>query len=249
MKWLMKGWVNNMKCKKCGSNLEIDSEVCPYCGMVNPIAQKHREDMKKYSADYEETKDQVITKSKKVNNRSIRIAVIAITALLIGTSVILDSFVVSLRFKHQRNLRREDSDKYYAEVEQLISSEDYFKISEIVLAHDLNRHFDDSDSLLMATCEYRSLYDNVMKALEEHSYSSDRYAGYISQNIVNIDNAIYRSEPESAEWKKYSEDLLKDTQLLLKVYLNISEEQYRELIKMDNNKRVAVLTEVLDEVR
>lgn len=238
-----------MNCRVCGSHLDIDTEVCPYCNTVNPIAKKHREDMKKYSADYAETKDQVITKSRKVNNRSLRIAVIAITILLLGTSIILDKSVVTLRFRHQSDLRKKDPDKYYSEIDKLIVDDDYFAIAQIASAHDLLWTYDDKSEILRATVSYRSLYENIMKALEENSYSSDKYAGSISQCIVDIDNYIYHADPENAEWEEYSENLLADTKLLLRVYLNVSEEQYRELIKMDNNERIAALTEVLDEVR
>ena len=30
-----------MKCKKCGADLKLSDEVCPYCGAVNYAAKRH----------------------------------------------------------------------------------------------------------------------------------------------------------------------------------------------------------------
>lgn len=68
-----------MKCKNCGSNLEIENAYCPYCGRENPFAKKHRDDMKKYASDYNSTKDEVISRSRNVNTKAVKAAVIALT--------------------------------------------------------------------------------------------------------------------------------------------------------------------------
>ena len=38
---------------------------CPYCGAKNPVAQKHREDMKRYADDYKKTKEEVKERLKE----------------------------------------------------------------------------------------------------------------------------------------------------------------------------------------
>ena len=38
-----------MKCKKCGADLKLSDEVCPYCGAVNYAAKRHIRDRKFYA--------------------------------------------------------------------------------------------------------------------------------------------------------------------------------------------------------
>ena len=49
-----------MKCPNCGSNLTIDDEVCSFCGVANPHARTHREEMRRFKKDYDRTKSEVI---------------------------------------------------------------------------------------------------------------------------------------------------------------------------------------------
>ncbi len=44
-----------MKCPNCGANLTIDDEVCSFCGVENPYAEKHREEMRKFTRDFNRT--------------------------------------------------------------------------------------------------------------------------------------------------------------------------------------------------
>ena len=44
-----------MKCKKCGADLKLSDEVCPYCGAVNYAAKRHIRDRKFYAQDYQST--------------------------------------------------------------------------------------------------------------------------------------------------------------------------------------------------
>lgn len=48
-----------MKCKKCGADLKLSDEVCPYCGAVNYAAKRHIRDRKFYAQDYQSTHKQV----------------------------------------------------------------------------------------------------------------------------------------------------------------------------------------------
>lgn len=245
-----------MKCKSCGANLQIDNEVCPYCGIANPVAKKHREDMKKYSKDYSKTKKEVITKSKKVNERSVRIAVGAITFAAVLLSVFLDTSEVSVRHRLKNKAMTKDHEKYYAMVEDLIQYDDYFKISELVHAHNL---YDSSITplgyaeLLRADTNYASLCSNIMKALEADDAHIDTYASYISHNLWYVDiylhdNDVY-SKVYDAKWLKFADDLQRDTKLVLATFLNIPEEEYDELVKLSEAQRAVRIKEAIDEIK
>ena len=52
-----------MKCQCCGGNLNIEDKFCPQCGILNPFAVKHQEEMERYEDDYRQTKEDMLKRS------------------------------------------------------------------------------------------------------------------------------------------------------------------------------------------
>ena len=79
-----------MKCPNCGANLTIDDEVCSFCGMENPYAEKHREEMRQFKTDYNRTKSQVLEKTQNHSRFVVKVMLIAIM-VVINLLVLLNS--------------------------------------------------------------------------------------------------------------------------------------------------------------
>ena len=59
-----------IKCGFCGANIDINAEVCPYCGMKKSQFQAHREDMKKLQADYIKTKETAVKENVSFSKKA-----------------------------------------------------------------------------------------------------------------------------------------------------------------------------------
>ena len=72
-----------MKCQCCGGNLNIEDKFCPQCGILNPFAVKHQEEMERYEHDYRQTKEDMLKRSSIYNRRNLKITIIAVLITLI----------------------------------------------------------------------------------------------------------------------------------------------------------------------
>ena len=54
-----------IECDKCGANLTLDDEKCPYCNAINPDAIEHIRQLKLYQAKYATTE-----KRKKITGHN-----------------------------------------------------------------------------------------------------------------------------------------------------------------------------------
>ena len=72
-----------MKCEKCGANLEIEMQYCPFCGEPNHSAKQHRADMEKYEKRFRKTEREVAEQSHRFISKSVKITVIAVLAVII----------------------------------------------------------------------------------------------------------------------------------------------------------------------
>lgn len=242
-----------MKCSNCGNNLEIDNEVCPFCGSVNPIAKQHREDMKKYAKDYDVTKENVISKSKRVNEKAIKIAAIAFT---VAAFAILLPFLVSvdeIGRQYKRDKAIDNEENCVPELMRLIEADDYLAVDEYAKKTRLTRQFALGGkyyNVIFASAQYASLFQDIMCVISDSVVINERTADNISYEIKTLENRMNLTVydiPE--ECQTYIEHLYADTKLLLKTYLNISEEKYDELMSESDNQRSISMLEVLNETR
>lgn len=75
-----------MKCEFCGYNIDIKSDVCPFCGMKKSQFEEHRKAMKQYDSDFRTTQETVARKNQKFSSDAARITIIC--ALIIGILIL-----------------------------------------------------------------------------------------------------------------------------------------------------------------
>lgn len=241
-----------MKCQYCGSNLQIDDELCPYCGKANKIAKKHREDMKKYERDYDNTKEQVISKSKSVNGKAIKVAAVALTIAVIAILIPIAATTEDIKRSHTKKAMNRAFDEYLPQLEEMMCEDDYLAIDELARTHNFgkvknyeNEYFD----VIAATTSYVELLENILVVYGDNGFKTEKYAAFIGDNIVGLHKRVgeYAEIPQG--WEEYAKHIEADAKLLVKTYLGISEEEYDELLEMADYKRDEIIWEAIDEIQ
>ena len=241
-----------MKCTKCGSNLEIDHEFCPYCGMPNPVARKHREDMKKYAGDYERTKETVVTKSRKTNRMSIRIAVISLTVAAVIGVVVYCAIADSLRRDHFRNIAEKEVDENVEKLLPYIENNDYLTVNEMAAAAKLRSllTFDhDCYDVVRVSDSFSDLFMEIMAFEDDNGEMAEQYARQFANCINDIGRIVNEKKDRKEPYAQYMTNIKQDTVLMLKTYLNMSEEAAQELFEMTDVKRENALWEVIHAIQ
>ncbi len=241
-----------MKCSNCGANLQIDFAVCPYCGTPNKVAQKHREDMLKYEKDYDNTKRQVIIKSRLVNDKAIRITLIALTIAAVAILIPYAATADSLRRSHERKALKKTVENYFPQIDEYIEEEDYLALNEFSKSHQIERSLpydNEYYNLVYATAAYSDMLASIMVIKGSNGVDIERYSSNISGNMKIIETRFGKDRviPNNAD--DYADHMKRDARLLLKYYLGITEEEYEEMLNMTDTKRNAEILEVVNEIR
>ncbi len=237
-----------MKCKRCGSNLEIDHEFCPYCGTPNQIARKHREDMKKYAGDYERTKETVVTKSRKTNRVSIRIAVISLTLAAIVGVVVYGAVSDSLRRNHFRKEAKKEVDARVDALIPYIENNDYLTVNEMAAEAELRsllpfQH--ECYDIVKVSDYFAELFTLVMVLSDDNGEKEEQYAKQISACIQDIGRVVDEKKDRKELYAQYMTNIKADTVRMFETYLNMSEDAALELFEMTDVKRENALWEVI----
>ncbi len=247
-----KGGDSEMKCKNCGSNLDIDTAVCPFCGTPNPVAEKHREDMARFEKDYRHTKAEVIGNSKKFNGRTFRVAAIAVTVAFVAISVLLVGFNGALSFKLHKTRLKIESKKYMPEIGTLIEEEEPLALARLAQGKDIRFDYTPETEgiryAIFVSQNYSDLFAYVMKL------AANRHPSYFDQTAVYITDALNYIKRYSEEGYKRDESLKhffdavrSEAVLLIKTYMNLSEEDAENLLTYSDGKLLLVIEEALNE--
>lgn len=238
-----------MKCAKCGSNLEIDMAFCPYCGASNPVAEKHRADMAKYSKDYEKTKEEVIGNSKRFNTKTLKITVLAVTIAAVAATIILCIFMVDRGGRYSWKYIKKDPEKE-AMVKELVAECDYIGLYDYFESEhfrfDYGTENTDYNDLMRISTLYNELYVEILRTKQPMINFND-VSGNITSKIISINNYC--------KWKYKKEDITyflssmkRDMGLMLETYLGLSREQVESLDSLSDANLGLLIEEALSDV-
>ncbi|MBR5897107.1 MAG: zinc ribbon domain-containing protein [Lachnospiraceae bacterium] len=242
-----------MKCPSCGANLQIDHAFCPYCGKANPVAQKHREDMKRYANDYKKTKEEVIGNTRKFNKITFRITAIAITLAAIAGVIVLSVSQSRLSYNVYREKRSLNAPQYYEEVMRLIEEEDYIGLDALASAKGVRsyggKELKDYSGVFRASECYSEVFQKLMACLSDLNISDSDITS-LASNIYRF----YKSFDSYSDYGKDNElvikfnaDIQSDMKLLLSTYLGISKETAEKVGTMSEGQISVMIEEVFRE--
>lgn len=228
----------------------METRFCPYCGTENKAASKHISDMEKYSEDYKATKEEVLSNSRRFNTKTFKITVVAVTIAAIALLILLCLSVDTLSRTRSRAVRKAKTDSYYSEIMDLMAKDDYFALDELIKSENIYFYYGtklyDYNDVKYVTDRFGSLYTYIMIAIQpkDSVYSS------MAANINDCINGILLREVDSKDPAvyKYVEDIQRDTRLLLKAYLNMTDEDIENYMELSGAGRALLIEEVYNNV-
>lgn len=250
-----------MKCPKCGNNLTIDDEKCPFCGTDNPYAKKHREDMKHYEKEFTETQEDVLTASRHINAFMVKIAVISI---LTAVSICLFYFAANpygiLRKVNSMKISRNFS--YYREqTERMEAERDYLGLSDFYNRYELYNcdRLDEYSAVFRISGSYRDIYRKVSRLAYYNKLDKDDIYWNVSKELHyladDLDSMYRCAEPsdyyltESGSYdephRSFIDDCVQDVEDALTVYFHLTEEETDSLKTLSQGRREVLLEEGL----
>lgn len=245
-----------MKCQYCGYNLGIEDEFCPHCGKENSQVAKHVADMKQFKEDYEETKDTVIKKSRKFNERTSRALILAFMLLLVAGLVLATRYYADFDARQKRNEKKhaenieknkEDMAKTLGEME---AHREYLALYYYDINHELshNEYFNDYTRVFTAAAEYEEIYSDIISIVDGNNDNGRKtkkdwcndIALYINNWNAYAEGEFWHDAPDSpmhaGEHGAFIADCKKEIQDMVQVYFELTDEQAEGMWTMGEEK-------------
>lgn len=170
-----------MKCKYCGSNLELENEVCPFCGRENTKAKKYVKIKNDYQKEFDETK-QKVKKQVKVNARTGRVIFIALMLLVLAAmSAISNQYAdVGTRIDNREQKLEQEVKKNInsisATLEDMEKNREYLKMRNYILTYSLSGHeeFDDYCRVFTAAESYGGIFNDILSIASGYDFFGER---------------------------------------------------------------------------
>lgn len=244
-----------MKCKHCGNHLSLEDEVCPYCGNVNEHARQHIKDMKHYKGEFEHTKKNVYTVTKRYTSVTVRVAAIAI--LLIGIMVLLivsgRSYEIRRRIEQYKADR--NSEAYMEILDKYIEEENYQALSAFWDEHYINSFtgvYERYVPVFRVAQNYNNIYRDVMDIVCPSEYQErERVIKNLTDNLnyfydsLDMERYQYYEEADSEENKDILARMRKKVMLLMETYCNLSKDEAEKLEEMSEARRAVLVEEAI----
>lgn len=242
-----------MKCQYCGNNLGIEEEICPYCGKANSQAMKHILDMKQFKADYEETKQTVIKESRKFNERTARVMVLAIMVLIVAIMLLVAKYYEDFESRQERAATKQaeaiekNKDEMAKTLKEMEEHREYLALYYYELNHGIshNEYFRDYTRVFTAATDYEVIYSDILSIVDGNSGYGQKtkldwckdIAIYISQWNLYVEGEFWNDSPTSSmhtgEHGAFIADCKKEIQDMVQVYFKLTDEQSEAMWTMD----------------
>lgn len=242
-----------MKCKKCGSNLTIEDEKCPYCWSMNPYYKKHRADMQRYHMDFQKTKTDVEEKTTKITVFSVRVVFVSILLVMIvfmlfayGNAWSIARGINNLKIKGDFARHAQAMEQYEAEG-RYFELTSYYNEQMLYNNETFRREYSNFASIASS---YMSLYYDVMRiasmeVTEEEYWTLEEAVEWLTMDLDTIfqycDEEYSYGRESYEKHKEAIDDIGEKTLLLLKTYCNVSEEDLLLIPEASSTKRIIIL--------
>ncbi len=227
-----------MKCQHCGSNLNIEDNVCPYCGQPNPFAEKHQAAMRHFENDYEKTKREVLEQTARFSKHTIRITILAVLVALIAAAAVFLIKADDIRWRMEEKQVESHAAEHRAAVSKLMEDRDYLALYSYFSKTNIrySNALREFDAVSDCSFQYRQFYENLM-ILQEKNADPENYRYYsetelledIANEIRRINECMepqtYNEEAYTEEKMAYMEDLRDSMETLVEGYFGLSREE------------------------
>ena len=248
-----------MKCEFCGAALSLNTKYCPYCGKENIEAKKHVQDMARYQGEFEATKKKVYEKTHAYTHNVVKIAVVAILAivwviLLIMVVCAWDIERAVIKMNHERNFT-----KHEARILEYLEQEEYYVLAKYCEENEIwtyDTTFESYEPVLRMSSWYKSIYEDIMQLSTPTEYELEHMEDYVH---YLADSVEYFYSDYNVDWKERSEWVGMDLsvwepeldrmeaklQVMLRAAVGLTEEEAAQLADMTTGQRTRLLEEGL----
>lgn len=241
-----------MKCNYCGGNLSLEDEICPHCGRVNQDAMQHIRDMKRYSGEFEETRQDVYTTTRRYSEISSRVILLAILVVLAFICLLSEHFYYQASGSIREKTSEAKAASYNAILDDYIKNEEYLKIDKFVKAKRISRYgkgYEKYGDILPIAENYSTLYFKIMQLSEAAKEDVPGKAKELADEMEYFYKRLYperhgwqkaiRSEQEEAVLKNMEENI----RLLLITYCGLTREETEKIETMTSARRAILIEE------
>lgn len=262
-----------MKCEFCGATIDIESPVCPHCGMQKKQFAKHRRDMNIFKQEFDTVKEGVVEENKRFSKKASYIT--AICGLVILNLVLI--ICVASNYQIYKYFLAKDINKHVAEHIKVLDAYEaegnYDGITFYYEAQSL--YYGDRDrnkplgeyTLLHRFCEQYSTFIMYLPEVSIKGYAPNNYdANRIEQRIefvVEAYNNIIRMYDQyitdekarvSYSEKAYSEkhmksydDIIAGMDALLQTYCEFDDAQLEEFKTSSKANQILMIEAAMEK--
>ena len=239
-----------MKCEYCGHSLNIEDKFCPACGRPNPLAVQHQKDMEQYKNKYEETKREVITKTRRAAGINVPIAVLAVLLVLCIAAVIFRISAWDIGYNMRSKNIGQKSAEYKAQIDEYLEDGDYIAFASYWRSKDLYMldEFRDYSAVESAANYYKRLFEEL--TYDRYNKYSRRESTIVSvcDSIIDLfgveSNYLYDKDTALAPDKMEHIQAIQEKSIrLTAAFTGITYDEAKALTEMSEPKMRAFLTE------
>ena len=245
-----------MKCEHCGCNLNIEDKFCPQCGVLNPFAVKHQQEMERYEHDYQKTKKDVLDKSSRYISRNLKITLIAVLVALIAVCAFVFKNTDDIRWDMMERTIASNAETYRHNIDQFMKDDDFLSLYAYITRNRIiySDDFREYSGVFDTTQQYKYIYDDLM-ALHGKRAGDDSFSyANESELIESISNKIhnfyemskpgeYNLEAFQGDKKEYMDSLTNHLEVMISGYFGISLEDAARMKNMSASKICLMLEE------
>lgn len=248
-----------MRCQSCNAHLSIEDEKCPFCGTPNPEAIKHRQDMRRFSGEFHRTKSSVLRTSSETAQKSIRIMIICIMAVLVLISILILGNNWNISYAIQKSEAKRNYKEYSAILDQYEADGDAISFAAFYDEKSLYGvdSYDKYQYYHRAAADYESIYYEVLRFMEETplertSSNSVKYlCDYIDYYYSYLGEEHYSFYEETGMYDEVHlqavEQLTQKLEALLKFSFSLSDEDMENFRNLSNAEKQVLIERSVKE--
>ena len=247
-----------MKCPHCAATIGIEDKFCPYCGTENPFAKQHQRDMDRYERAFENVRRDVTEKSRQTARITGPVILFAILLLLNFGALIFVRSAWDIGYAIREKQMETRADEYRDQLMIYLEAGDYAGFAGYWNANSLYMcdALEDLHVVNSASSAYSTIRSDILRlsgfgSFELSEESRKDTIDYIADQVVRLydleSEYSYQSEKYLTEANKQAlADIRYETEVLLKVWCGLTEEEAARLGSLSSGSLRDLITERME---